>query len=60
MWKLKFLIYVLFLANTAFSQEKLLTGTVNSVGDPLPGATIWIVGTQKGTQTDELGKFSIK
>lgn len=60
MTKLKFLICILFLVNTAISQEKTITGTVTSDGVPLPGATISIAGTQQGTQTDELGKYSLK
>lgn len=42
------------------SQEKTVTGTVTSDGVPLPGATVSIAGTQMGTQTDAVGKYSIK
>lgn len=41
-------------------QERTITGTVTSDGVPLPGATVSIAGTQMGTQTDELGKYSLK
>lgn len=60
MTKLKFLICVLLIVNTVFSQQKTITGTVTSDGVPLPGATIAIAGTQQGTQTDEKGKYSLK
>jgi hypothetical protein len=60
MTKLKFLICVLLVVNTVFSQQKTITGTVTSDGVPLPGATIAIAGTQQGTQTDEKGKYSLK
>lgn len=60
MTKLKFLICLLLVVNTVFSQQKTITGTVVSDGVPLPGATIVIAGTQQGTQTDEKGKFSLK
>jgi hypothetical protein len=60
MTKLKFLIGILLVVNTIFSQEKMVTGEVISNGNPLLGATISIAGTKQGTQTDELGKFSIK
>ncbi len=42
------------------SQQKTITGIVTSDGVPLPGATISIAGTQQGTQTDAVGKYSIK
>jgi Ca-activated chloride channel family protein len=60
MTKLKFLICLLLVVNTVFSQEKTITGTVISDGVPLPGATISIAGTKQGTQTDEKGKYSLK
>ena len=59
MTKLKFLICLLLVVNTVFSQQKTITGTVTSDGVPLPGATIVIAGTQQGTQTDENGKYSL-
>lgn len=43
-----------------FCQEKTISGTVTSDGTPLPGAVISIIGTQKGTQTDEKGKYTLK
>ncbi|MBC8884513.1 carboxypeptidase-like regulatory domain-containing protein [Flavobacterium piscinae] len=41
--------------------ERLVTGIVmDNFNLPLPGATVVIKGTSKGTQTDFDGKFSIK
>lgn len=46
---------------TYVSQEKkTITGIVTSDGVPLPSATVSIVGTQQGTQTDANGKYSLK
>ena len=56
-------IFTLLVALTmqfSFAQQKTVTGTVTSEGQPLQGATVKIAGTQLGTQTDENGKFSIK
>ena len=60
MTKLKLLFALLLLVNSIFSQEKIITGKVSSDGSPLPGATVRILGTHLGTQTDENGKYSIK
>lgn len=43
-----------------FAQEKTLTGVVQELGDPLPGVSVTIEGTNMGTQTDLDGKYSIK
>jgi TonB-linked SusC/RagA family outer membrane protein len=44
-----------------FAQEKTVSGTVTeSSGQPLPGASVVVRGTTKGTQTDFDGKYSIK
>ena len=56
-------IFTLLVALTmqfSFAQQKTVTGTVTSEGQPLQGAAVIIKGTQQGTQTDENGKFSIK
>ncbi|HSN07465.1 MAG TPA: carboxypeptidase-like regulatory domain-containing protein, partial [Hanamia sp.] len=59
------LLLCLFLAmcsTLAFSQEnKTITGYVkDNSGDPIPGASIKIMGTKKGVASDATGKFSIK
>lgn len=56
-------IYALFLVlsvQLSFAQEKTVTGTVTEAGQPLPGVTVIVKGTNVGTQTDFDGKFSIK
>ena len=44
-----------------FAQQKKIQGTVTTAenGFPLPGATILVSGTSRGTQTDFDGNFSI-
>ncbi len=56
-----FIIVVLLLASSsAFSQESKVTGTVtDESGFPILGASIVIVGTSTGTQTDFDGNYSI-
>ncbi len=45
----------------AFSQTKTVRGTVTDTqGEPIPGASITISGTQRGTLTDIDGKFNIE
>ncbi|WP_461532180.1 SusC/RagA family TonB-linked outer membrane protein [Sinomicrobium sp.] len=47
-------------ADTKEAVQKLITGAVrDKSGMPLMGATVLVKGTQKGTTTDENGKFSI-
>ena len=56
-------IFTLFVALTmqfSFAQEKTITGTVTESGLPLPGATVLVKGTTRGTSTDFDGKYSIK
>jgi TonB-linked SusC/RagA family outer membrane protein len=45
----------------AFAQERMITGTVLSgeSAQPLPGVTVMIVGSTRGTTTDLDGKFSL-
>jgi Ca-activated chloride channel family protein len=44
-----------------FTQERTITGTVTSADDnsPIPGVTVIVKGTSKGTVTDVHGKYSI-
>jgi TonB-linked SusC/RagA family outer membrane protein len=45
----------------SFAQEKTVSGTVSDAsGMPLPGATVVVKGTSRGTSTDFDGKYSIK
>ncbi|MEO2064771.1 MAG: TonB-dependent receptor [Christiangramia sp.] len=60
--KLKYLFSVLLMliSSVGFSQEQQITGTVkDDTGLPLPGATVVVKGTDKGTTTDMDGNFSI-
>ena len=45
----------------SFAQQKTVQGTVVTAEDglPLPGASVLVAGTSRGTQTDFDGKFSI-
>lgn len=48
-------------ANLALAQTSTVTGVVTSSegGEPVVGASVLIVGTQKGITTDVDGKFTI-
>ncbi|MEO1011699.1 MAG: TonB-dependent receptor [Bacteroidota bacterium] len=44
-----------------FSQEKTISGTVTDLNDlPLPGASVVIKGTTRGTQTDFNGNYTLE
>ncbi|MBU2525324.1 MAG: TonB-dependent receptor [Bacteroidetes bacterium] len=63
MCKLKLLFFALTLSvfNMVFSQTKLVSGTVtDDSGAPVPGATVLVVGTTRGTSTDFDGKYTIE
>jgi TonB-linked SusC/RagA family outer membrane protein len=57
-------ILVLLLAlitQITFAQDRTVTGTVSdNSGQPLPGVSVILKGTQNGTQTDFDGKYAIK
>ena len=44
----------------SFAQEKTVTGVVSDESGPLPGASVIVKGTKRGTQTDVDGKYSLK
>jgi TonB-linked SusC/RagA family outer membrane protein len=44
----------------SFAQEKTVSGTVSDKDGALPGVSVLIKGTTKGTDTDFDGKYSIK
>jgi TonB-dependent starch-binding outer membrane protein SusC len=53
-------ILTLFICSTAFAQDIDISGTVTSTeGEPLPGVTIMIQGTDRGTTTDIDGNYSL-
>ena len=41
-------------------QEKRVTGTVTSEGEPLPGVSVQVKGASSGTITDIDGNYSIR
>ncbi|QOD62278.1 SusC/RagA family TonB-linked outer membrane protein [Polaribacter haliotis] len=49
-----------FVMQMSFAQEKTISGTVSDDSGVLPGVSILIKGTNKGTETDFDGKYSIK
>jgi TonB-linked SusC/RagA family outer membrane protein len=57
---LSFLVFALF-AGTAIAQDRTITGTVTGKEDglPIPGVSVKVQGTQKGTQTSSVGKYVI-
>jgi len=54
--------FILLLSLNASAQEREIHGIVTSARDglPLPGASVIIKGTSKGTQTDFDGKYAIR
>jgi TonB-linked SusC/RagA family outer membrane protein len=55
-------LFMAFVMQFSFAQEKTVTGTVTTASDglPLPGATVIVKGTARGAQTDFDGKYTIK
>ncbi|REE08123.1 TonB-linked SusC/RagA family outer membrane protein [Winogradskyella pacifica] len=55
-------LFMAFVMQFSFAQEKTITGTVTTVTDglPLPGASVIVKGTSRGQQTDFDGQFSIR
>jgi TonB-linked SusC/RagA family outer membrane protein len=55
-------IFCLFFSITTWSQQAKVNGTIISQEDqmPLPGVTVMVQGTQKGTITDFDGNFSLE
>ena len=49
-----------FVVQIHFAQEKTVSGTVSESSGVLPGVSVSIKGTAKGTETDFDGKYSIK
>lgn len=50
-----------FLSGLVRAQDRSVSGTVTSVNDssPLPGVSVQVKGTTRGTQTDANGRYSI-
>jgi TonB-linked SusC/RagA family outer membrane protein len=56
-------VLTLFLAlvvHVSFAQQKIITGTVSDSSGSLPGVSVLIKGTEKGTETDFNGKYTIQ
>ncbi|MEO2063135.1 MAG: TonB-dependent receptor [Christiangramia sp.] len=55
-----FILLFTFITSSGFAQSKTVTGTVNDVqGISLPGVNVIVQNTNRGTQTDFDGNFSI-
>jgi TonB-linked SusC/RagA family outer membrane protein len=55
-------LFMAFVMQFSFAQEKNITGTVTAATDgfPLPGVNVIVKGTTRGVQTDFVGNYSIK
>jgi hypothetical protein len=54
-------LILLIITESSFGQSRTITGTVTTEGDnrPLPGVSVTLKGAERGTVTDEAGKFQI-
>ena len=52
-------LFLVFGLNVATAQTKVISGTVSDESGALPGVSVVIKGTTKGTQTDFDGKYSL-
>lgn len=61
MKKYLLILFAFLCALPAWSQERLVTGTVTSAEDglPIPGVNVIVQGTTKGTTTDAEGQYSL-
>ncbi len=55
-------LFLVLFVQLSFAQEKTVTGVVTAkdYGDPVPGASVMIEGTNFGVETDMDGKYSLK
>ena len=55
-------LFMAFVMQFSFAQEKTVTGTVTEVASGLPaaGVTVLAKGTSRGTQTDFDGNFELE
>lgn len=53
---------LVFIVFQTMAQQKTVTGKVTSAddGNPLPGVSVKVKGTNQGTSTDEVGNYSIR
>ena len=55
-----FTLLMAFTMQFSFAQEKTIKGNVADAMGPMPGVNVVVQGTQRGTQTDFDGSYSIK
>ena len=58
--KIYYFILTLFFCSISFAQTSISGSVKDSKNEPIPGATIKIVGETSGTVTDGDGKFTVK
>jgi outer membrane receptor protein involved in Fe transport len=58
--KIYYFILTLFFCSISFAQSTISGSVKDSKNEPIPGATIKIVGETSGTVTDGDGKFTVK
>ena len=58
--KIYYFILTLFFCSISFAQTSISGSVKDSKNEPIPGATIKVVGEASGTVTDENGKFTVK
>lgn len=53
-------LFLVFFVQIGFAQQKQVTGVVRTeFGDPIPGASVLLVGTEEGTETNVEGSYSL-
>ncbi|WP_047787986.1 SusC/RagA family TonB-linked outer membrane protein [Tenacibaculum mesophilum] len=60
--KSKFMLtlFIVLLGRITYAQEKSISGTISDTTGPLPGVTVLIKNTTKGTETDFDGNYTIR
>ena len=58
--KISLMLIMLFSSITMLAQQRTISGIVSEESGGIPGVSILIKGTNKGTETDFDGKYSIK
>jgi len=53
-------LFLVLAVQTALAQQRTVSGTVLEENGPLPGANIIVKGSDRGTQTDFDGNFTLK
>ncbi len=53
-------LFLAFVVQFTFAQERTITGTVSDESGPLPGVSVLIEGTTTGTETDFDGNYAIQ